>query len=58
MCQHRVKRKPKPSQFRGPAFDGLIGGDAVETLYLTLQVLRKWITPNSVARQPFMIDSH
>jgi hypothetical protein len=31
-CQHRLKREPKPSPFRGPAFDGLIGGDAVKTL--------------------------
>ena len=31
-CQHRVKRKPKPSPFRGRAFAGLVGGDAVEFL--------------------------
>jgi hypothetical protein len=29
VCQHRFKREPKPSRSRGPAFDGLIGGDAV-----------------------------
>ena len=28
-CQHRLKREPKPSPFWGPAFDGLVGGDAV-----------------------------
>ena len=33
-CQHRLKRAPKPSPFRGPTFDGLIGGDAVENSIL------------------------
>ena len=29
VCQHRPKGEPKPSPFKVPAFDGLIGGDAV-----------------------------
>jgi hypothetical protein len=32
VCQHQDKREPKSPPFRGPAFDGLIGGDAVKTL--------------------------
>jgi hypothetical protein len=29
-CQHRLKREPKPSPFRGRAFDRRIGGAAVK----------------------------
>jgi len=29
-------REPKPSPFRGPGNEGLIGGDAVSTLYRVL----------------------
>jgi len=55
-CQHRLKRGPRASPFRGPTFDSLIGGDAAKTLQPTLQILRRWIGPSQVARQVFIID--
>jgi len=41
-----LKKGPKPSPFRGPTFDGLIGGDAAKTLHPTLQILRRRVGPN------------
>jgi len=32
-------------------------GDAVVTLWETLQILQKWVTPNCIAYRPFLIDA-
>jgi hypothetical protein len=36
-CQRRDKTEPISSAFKGPGYDGLIGGDAAKTLYQFLQ---------------------
>ena len=39
-CQHQHKREPKSSCLAGASHESLIGGDAVRTLYQTLQILQ------------------